>query len=37
MTDGWITYKVPKQLYTNYKNDKIDYWDMILSKGVKHW
>ena len=37
MTDGWITYKVPKQLYTDYENDKINYWDMIFSKGVKHW
>jgi hypothetical protein len=35
MTDGWITYKVPKKLYNDYENDKIEYWDMVLDKSVK--
>jgi hypothetical protein len=36
-TNGWITYKVPRKLYTAFENNKIDYWKMIFNKDVKSW
>jgi len=33
-TDGWITYKVPKNLYNDFENNKIDYFDMICNDKV---
>lgn len=35
MTDGWITYTVPKKLYNTFLNGSIDYWNMVLDKSVK--
>ena len=35
MTDGWITYKIPKKLYNEFLKGKLNYWDMVLDKSVK--
>jgi len=37
MIDGWITYKVPKQLYKKFKRGAISYWDMCFDKSTKSW
>lgn len=35
MTDGWVTYKVPKKLYREFENGKVNYWNMLQDKRVK--
>lgn len=37
ITSGWITYKVPINLYKQFKSGKINYWDMCLNKKSKSW
>lgn len=35
MCSGWTTYKVPIELYNNFKAGKLEYWDMVYHKKTK--